>query len=239
MKLTGFVGTGTGKLGASVFSVRKGQQVVRQYQPNVTNPNTRPQVVQRAKFKLLTQLAAAIGNNGFFYANVRAGSSQRNEFMRRNMDAVNVIGSESVATLSLPDVVLTSGGFMFNTPEYNRTTGVVNIDLTADELENVVGATVVTISSPEIGRIIGGAVRVVREESAGNIEVPVLVPPTLVRYTNALVWLWRFRDGAARAKYENATQGAADTEVALTFERMVSAGDIEVSVTLLAAFATD
>ena len=58
MKLNGFVGKGSGKLGASVFAISGGEQIVRQYNPQVTNPNTDAQIAQRAKFKLLSQIAA-------------------------------------------------------------------------------------------------------------------------------------------------------------------------------------
>ena len=59
MKLNGIFGKGSGKVGESVWAVSGGVQIVRPYNPNVTNPNTDAQVEQRAKFKLLSQLAAA------------------------------------------------------------------------------------------------------------------------------------------------------------------------------------
>ena len=54
MKLNGIVGKGTGKLGASVFAISGGEQIVRQYNPVVSNPNTDAQVAQRAKLKLMS-----------------------------------------------------------------------------------------------------------------------------------------------------------------------------------------
>lgn len=58
MKLTSIVGTGTGRLGGSVWAVRNGQQIVRAHQPIVQNPKSAAQVVQRAKMKLASQLSA-------------------------------------------------------------------------------------------------------------------------------------------------------------------------------------
>lgn len=105
MKLQGIVGTGTGKLGSSVFSVSAGQQIVRQYQPNVSNPSTLPQVNNRAKMKLLAQLAAAVGST---IAIPKQGLvSGRNQFISKNYantDAIN-----GLATVDLPSLQLTAG----------------------------------------------------------------------------------------------------------------------------------
>lgn len=60
MKLNGIFGTGSGKVGSAVFATVAGKQIVRPYQSKVTNPNTDAQIAQRAKFKLLSQLAAAM-----------------------------------------------------------------------------------------------------------------------------------------------------------------------------------
>lgn len=83
MKLNGIFGTGSGKTGNAVFATSAGKQIVRTYQPKVTNPNTDAQVAQRAKFKLLSQLAAAmapvivIPKSGLV--------SARNRFVKKNI----------------------------------------------------------------------------------------------------------------------------------------------------------
>lgn len=105
MKLKGILGTGTGKLGSSVFSTVAGQQVVRQYQPVVANPNTTAQVTQRSKFKLASQLASvmapaiAIPKNGL--------RSSRNEFVKANFPLIYEEGDG--AKISLENVQLTNG----------------------------------------------------------------------------------------------------------------------------------
>ena len=62
MKLYGLFGKGSGKLGSSVFAISSGEQIVREYNPVVENPNTPAQVEQRAKFKLLSQLASDLAS---------------------------------------------------------------------------------------------------------------------------------------------------------------------------------
>lgn len=105
MKLNGITGTGSGKLGTSVFTTIKGVQVVRQYQPVVTNPSTMNQVKQRSRFKLITQLAASLTN---VIAMPRMGmSSSRNQFVKKNMAAV--IGTADGAQVVYENLQLTSG----------------------------------------------------------------------------------------------------------------------------------
>lgn len=83
MKLNGFVGKGTGKLGSSIFAVSGGEQIVRQYNPNVSNPSTDAQVAQRAKLKLMSQVAAALAS---IIAFKKMGLvSARNQFISANI----------------------------------------------------------------------------------------------------------------------------------------------------------
>lgn len=56
-KMYGFTGLLSGKMGNAVFRARSGQQVVTQYNPIVSNPNTEAQQNGRARFKLVSQLA--------------------------------------------------------------------------------------------------------------------------------------------------------------------------------------
>lgn len=105
MKLNGLLGTGSGKLGTSVFTTVKGIQVVRQYQPVVTNPATVLQVSQRSRFKLVSQLAASMAD---VIAMPRTGlTSSRNLFIKKNMPAI--IGDEQGAQVSYENLQLTNG----------------------------------------------------------------------------------------------------------------------------------
>lgn len=83
MKLNGIFGKGTGKLGSSVFAVSGGEQIMREYNPNVSNPNTDTQVAQRAKLKLMSQLGAALAPAlGFAKMGL---VSARNQFVSKNI----------------------------------------------------------------------------------------------------------------------------------------------------------
>lgn len=108
MKLTSIVGTGSGRLGGSVFVVRNGQQVVRVYQANVVNPKSSAQVVQRAKMKLASQLSAIFAKELTPWR--REGMvSGRNRFVSAlfSKDVVTYNNAESRAEVDLLNVDLT------------------------------------------------------------------------------------------------------------------------------------
>lgn len=105
MKLAGIVGTGSGKLGSSVFATVSGQQIVRQYQPVVSNPATEAQTAQRAKMKLMSQLGAAMApvivmkKDGLI--------SARNKYIKRNIQNASVL--QGTASVNVPSLQITDG----------------------------------------------------------------------------------------------------------------------------------
>lgn len=106
MKLYGITGTGSGKLGSSVFSVTAGTQVVRQYQPVVTNPSTSAQVNIRARLKLISQLSAVMGD---VIAIPRQGNAtSRNLFVKDNYGKTYAANGQ--AAVDLAAISLTRGG---------------------------------------------------------------------------------------------------------------------------------
>lgn len=118
MKLNGLLGTGSGKLGTSVFTTVKGVQIVRQHQPVITNPSTKLQVAQRSRFKLVSQIAASMAD---VIAIPRIGlTSSRNLFIKKNMPAVlgDVEGAQvsyeklqlTSGTAEIPDIIVNRGG---------------------------------------------------------------------------------------------------------------------------------
>lgn len=112
--MQGITGKLSGKMGSAVFRVREGQQVVTQYNPIVKNPNTSGQQAQRAKFKLMSQLAAVMapgfGTMGTINRPARGKSTQRNAFTQLNMKLIEVStsGQEVKAKIPMEQVKLTS-----------------------------------------------------------------------------------------------------------------------------------
>ena len=103
------MGKGTGKLGGMVFAQVFGEQIVREYQPNVTNPSTAKQVDQRARLKLASQLAQSVAP---VIAIPRVGTkSGRNQFISINFD--NITAEDGIAEVSLQNVQLTKSSLAF------------------------------------------------------------------------------------------------------------------------------
>lgn len=125
MKLNGLLGTGSGKLGTSVFTTVKGTQIVRQHQPVVTNPSTKLQVAQRSRFKLVSQIAASMAG---VIAIPRIGlTSSRNLFIKKNMPAV--LGDVEGARVSYEKLQLTNGTAALPAIVAARAGGNLNLDL--------------------------------------------------------------------------------------------------------------
>lgn len=123
MKLNGFTGKGTGKLGSSVFSVNGGEQIVRQYQSVVANPNTEAQVDQRAKMKLMSQVAAALAPIlAFRKAGLR---SARNLFISKNF--ASVTATEGEAEVNITNLQITQGSISLPAITATRNEGAINV----------------------------------------------------------------------------------------------------------------
>lgn len=105
MKIQGLIGTGSGKLGNTVFRTTGGVQVVAQYQPNVANPSTTAQVNQRAKLKLLSQIAAALAPA--IVIPKQGNVSARNLFIKKNFEQASA--TSGVAQLTYENLQLTNG----------------------------------------------------------------------------------------------------------------------------------
>lgn len=234
MKLQGFVGKGTGKLGASVWVVRKGEQIVREYTNKVTNPNTAAQVGQRAKFKLLTQLGAVVAGNGLLFRNLKAGESMRNAFMRANMGAVTLDPTGDVALLNVLKVELTDGSTTAPSATFNRTTGALSVDVSQAAMSDIMGIGYAVITLPDTGRVLGYSARAEKAGAATSITATIIAPAALMNKTSVLVWGYRFADAAARAKYESIVASETTDVVALEFDRMLRDGLIEPTQTVVA-----
>lgn len=104
-KLTSLYGKTTGKIGSIVFATSGGETIAREYNPHVANPSTMPQVNQRARMKLMSQLSAALSP---VIAMTKNGQvSKRNKFVKVNFD--NTYASQGVAQVSYENVQITEG----------------------------------------------------------------------------------------------------------------------------------
>lgn len=109
MILQGITGTGSGKMGTAIFYVSSGEQIVRQHQPNVSNPSTPAQMSQRAKLKLIQQLGCAFDS---IIAMPKKGLLRpRNLFASRNIDIVHAYSDH--VEIDYEHIQLTAGSVAF------------------------------------------------------------------------------------------------------------------------------
>ena len=104
-KVTSLYGKTTGKIGSIVFSTSGGETIAREYNPSVANPSTMPQVNQRARMKLMSQLSASLSP---VIAMTKEGLvSKRNKFTKLNFDAS--MAENGIAQITYENIQLTEG----------------------------------------------------------------------------------------------------------------------------------
>lgn len=221
MKLAGFVGTGVGKLGASVFTVRKGQQVVRQYQPVVGNPNTEEQVQVRSLFSLLAKNAKLLA--GSFGFTVSGLETQRNAFIKRNygVSAMRPQEGETAALIDYSRVVLSDGLEDAGAAVVSTTDLIATFTVPGND--RVRGAVIVTNPRGEAPHVMTFD----QELQLGRAEVDFT---SLSEYLDGdrvqLTIAWygvKFSDENARASYDN-LNSIAMRSANVAFVRMLSQG---------------
>lgn len=165
MKLNGVFGKGTGKVGNSVWAVSGGVQIVRPYNPNVSNPNTDAQVAQRAKFKLLSQVAAALASIIGF---VKKGLvSARNQFVSANIALCTFENGQ--AKLDLAGLDLT--GSKAPLPEIQASAGS----------EGVVDINLSSAAAADIDAVVYAMVHETSDQQLEVVEVKIATTPGQAR----------------------------------------------------------
>lgn len=107
MKSTGLFGKNSGRVGGVVYSNYRGQQIVRSYQPQVKNPNSKLQISQRSKFKLVSQSAVPLAKEiKLGYKPNSSLLTPRNGWMRQMIK--KTISDGNKAVLPLEELVLTN-----------------------------------------------------------------------------------------------------------------------------------
>lgn len=87
-----FWANGVGKLGQMVISRRGGEEITRAYQPNVKNPKSSGQMIQRAKFANAVKFYKHAVENffPFSFEDKKKNESYFNAFMRNNVNVASV-----------------------------------------------------------------------------------------------------------------------------------------------------
>lgn len=226
MKLSGISGKGSGRIGSSVYAVSGGVQVVRQYNPNVNNPSTPAQVVQRSRLKMASQIAAAMAD---VIAIPKSGLvSSRNAFMKRNFDLF--VGTEDGATCQYAKLQLTGSAIglpAVNAEKSNAQTLSVELASSATAVASRVIYNVFAKTTEQ--QLMKIASRVVTE-AGENGTFPLEVTTSA---TELVVYAYGMRDmsSTASAKYGNFHVQNGEDIAKLVANRKLSAADFNFTQT--------
>lgn len=113
-----FLGKARGKVGSVVLSKgRRGEMISRAYQPQVLNPKSSSQVLQRALFASATIAGSKLSDLvDHSFDGIKEGQDNRNEFVRLNTNALRAIAtSEGQATVN-PFVAAKGSGMIKPAP---------------------------------------------------------------------------------------------------------------------------
>lgn len=103
--INSILGKINGKVGNMVFASTGGEVIAREYNPNVSNPSTKSQVNQRAKLKLMSQLAAALAP--VIVIPKEGLKSSRNLFIKKNIGSVDA--NDGIAQVTYENLQITNG----------------------------------------------------------------------------------------------------------------------------------
>lgn len=233
-KVTSLYGKTTGKIGSIVFSTSGGETIAREYNPNVSNPNTMAQINQRARLKLMSQLSAALAP---VIAIPKKGLvSARNQFTKMNFD--QSMASNGVAQITYENVQLTNGSLGLPTIEATRAQGSgISINL-AEDASSAVSRVVYILYRKTSEQKLQFVSSVIAESAGTNGTFPASLP-----YTEGDIVLYAYgmRDTSesASAKYGNMQVANAVDVARLTAYRNISSEDYQFTETRGATMYAD
>lgn len=232
-KLVGLIGTGSGRVGNMVLAKRDGLTIARAYQPQVANPSTEGQVNQRAKFALLTKLAATLGQVIYPLA---AKGNTRGQFVAIHMDKVDIdnTATPNNAAIDEGDIDLTGsitpiGGEIVAYREGN----VVQLQGNVSSSYGGGSAVCVEVATPNTGLQVYSVSRVpINTSSNPTVSVEGNIANVGGAQTKYLVFLEAPVSDAYQAKYQRALAGNA-LDTIQNFERIAKASGLKFSRTAL------
>ena len=231
-KLFGLSGRVTGRKGDTVFSVRKGEQIIRQYNPMVLNPNTEAQTVQRAKMKLASQLGSVFAN--IIAIPSEGAKTSRNIFTTQNFGLITRASDPDIikVDVDLSKIQLTKSGRAMTpiaaalSPVYGKV--FANLTRDCSTLYDRVVYALLAVQSNGTMRVLTS--QVVREAGEmGNFPVSFNYPNTSV-----VVYAYGIKDlkSSAATTFDNTQYEDGSDIASLISGRLVSASDAQVTRTV-------
>lgn len=220
-----------GKLNGAVIKGAAGGGTQISAISSPSNPNTARQVGQRAKFKLLSQLASNVAQ---IIAIPREGAlSSRNQFV--SINSANVMATNGVAQITLDNVQLTKSNLGFPQVTATRDSNGLTVEIAknvADKWDRVCYVVMRKNSEGSLEQVASAI------ESAEGTDA---ADATSFSYTftqgdfsgNIIVWAYGMKDqsASASAKYGNMIVATADDLAKLLTDRTFAAGEVRLSQT--------
>lgn len=229
-KIYGLFGSMQGKVADVVMAVRNGEQIVRKYQPIVSNPKSAAQVASRARLKLMSQLSAVMAP---YIAIPRAGAvSTRNLFVKNNYQLSSYDNNQ--AEINLPSVKLTKSVVAFPALGGTRNGSTLNLGMPITEIDvNRVVYIVFAKTNNEL-RAVGSVVA----DNKGDQQNPW--PAQLVVDTNdeLVAYAYGVRDNteSASVKFGNMATVTAESIAKLVVSRVLTENDVTLTDTVSKTF---
>lgn len=231
-KIYGLFGAMTGKVADAVMVVRNGEQIVRKYQPVVSNPSTLGQVAARARLKLMSQLSAVCAP---VIAIPRKGTvSSRNLFTKNNYALTQYNQVNSKASIALANIQLTESVVALPAVYASRGTGNISANLVVPaggsanlDVNRVVYCLFETLADEKLRYVTS---KVVTEAGQGNAWAASFDG----EFSNgAVILAYGVRDNtdAAHARFGNMNVPSASVLAELIVSRTLTETDITLTET--------
>lgn len=229
MILYGINGKGTGKKGSDVYAISNGVQIVRQYNPVVSNPNTTAQVNQRAKMKLASQISASLSN--VIVIPKDGLKSSRNLFIKKNFDMFSAQGG--VAQVSYENLQLTDSSRGIPAVNADRVSAegsqAINVALASDARGVATRVVYILFKVSDEGQLQYNSSTVVTAPGeAGNF-------PAALPYVTGQVVIYAYgmkdKNEAASAKYGNYNVATGEDVAKLVMTRTLTTSDYAFTAT--------
>lgn len=151
-KLNGIIGSGSGKVGVMVLSKGKaGQTIARAYQPQVANPNTIPQQLQRAKMNLAGKIGGVVTSAALSALSMGNNRGNRSEFTRviiRSATA-GIVGGNPTAQVNPERIVFGKGAApmlaSLGTAVFTKNTISIPVTATPGSYDKVYGVRIIAL----------------------------------------------------------------------------------------------
>ena len=234
-RLEGITGGLSGKMGSAVFRQSGGKTIASQYQPIVKNPNSEGQQAQRAKFKLMSQLAAVMSRGfGSFIIKTRkekGKSTQRNAFVQTNFPLVQVSEDNQVVTATIPMERLKLTSSFRNLPQLELASATNSIKI---EFEEALPTEVATVRLVTVGYNGGVATIIdIRDVPRASLASPYSVNVSPGKYTVLAFGLIPSESAKSTLNLDNIhTPADQDFISALELNAMVAQGTMVETITV-------